>query len=78
MRKLILVAVVGLALTGCSKDRVFWDDNGKIEQKTENREIWEDNGKVDSKDREFWNSHGKMDSEERKFWNNSKGEPVIK
>lgn len=64
MRKLMLVALIGLAVTGCSKDRVFWDDNGKLEQKTENREIWDDNGK--------------MDSGERKFWDNAEGEPVFK
>ncbi|BES71894.1 hypothetical protein RE428_29120 [Marinobacter nanhaiticus D15-8W] len=79
MRKLFLVALVGLVLTGCSKDRVFWEDNGKVEQKTENREVWDDNGKMESeKEREFWDRNGKMGSGERKIWNNSEGEPVIK
>ncbi|WP_148862401.1 membrane lipoprotein lipid attachment site-containing protein [Marinobacter fonticola] len=78
MRKLILIALAGVVLAGCSKDRVLWEDNGKVEEKTENREVWDDNGKVDSEKREFWDSNGKMDSGERKFWNDSEGNPVIK
>ncbi|MEQ5837606.1 hypothetical protein [Marinobacter sp. NFXS9] len=77
MRKLIMVALVGLVLAGCSKDRAIWNDNGKVDEATQNREVWDDNGKMDSKDRKFWDSNGKMDSGERKIWNDSNGDPVI-
>nr|WP_284709311.1 hypothetical protein [Marinobacter sediminum] len=58
---LVLFAVVALA--GC-KDRVIWNDNGKIENATENREVWD--------------SEGQMESGERKIWVNKDGEDVVK
>ncbi|WP_166265011.1 hypothetical protein [Marinobacter caseinilyticus] len=63
MKKILLVALVGLALAGC-KDRVIWEDNGAIKASTEDRKVW---------DRE-----GQMENGERKIWNDSKDEPVIK
>ncbi|MDX1597710.1 MAG: hypothetical protein R3295_03530 [Marinobacter sp.] len=62
-KKLILLACVSLALMGC-KDRVIWNDNGKVEEATENREVWD--------------TKGKMDGGERKIWNDQDGDPVVK
>ncbi|HTN34039.1 MAG TPA: membrane lipoprotein lipid attachment site-containing protein [Marinobacter sp.] len=63
MRKLSFILLAVVALAGC-KDRVIWNDNGKVEDVTENREVWD--------------SHGKMNAEERKIWENKDGEKVIK
>lgn len=63
MKKFIVVTFALLALAGC-KDRVIWDDNGKVEEATEGREVWD--------------SKGKIDTGERKIWNNKDGEPVVK
>ena len=47
------------ALTGC-KDRVIWNDNGKVDEATQNREVWNTNGQVDSGERKIWvNKDGK-------------------
>ncbi len=62
-KKLFLLACVSLALVGC-KDRVIWNDNGKVEEATENREVWD--------------TKGKMDGGERKIWNDQDGDPVVK
>ena len=53
MKRIALALFVVLALAGC-KDRVIWDDNGKIDEKTENREVWDSNGKMNTEDREVW------------------------
>lgn len=53
MKKLSFIFLVVLALAGC-KDRVIWNDNGKVEEATENREVWDSNGKMDTGDREIW------------------------
>lgn len=53
MKRIALTLFIVLALAGC-KDRVIWDDNGKIDEKTENREVWDSNGKMDTEDREVW------------------------
>ncbi|MBK1874308.1 MULTISPECIES: membrane lipoprotein lipid attachment site-containing protein [Marinobacter] len=63
MKKISLIIFVVLALAGC-KDRVIWDDNGKLEEKTQNREIWD--------------SKGKMNKGEREVWVNKDGEKVVK
>jgi hypothetical protein len=63
MKLLSVVLLAVLTLAGC-KDRVIWDDNGKIEKSTENREIWD--------------SNGKMDTGEREIWVNKDGEKVVK
>ncbi|KMQ73923.1 membrane lipoprotein lipid attachment site-containing protein [Marinobacter subterrani] len=63
MKKAILVVCAMLALAGC-KDRVIWNDNGKVEEATTNREVWDANGK--------------LESGERKIWVNKEGEEVIK
>ncbi|MGP4842779.1 hypothetical protein ACTXGQ_01500 [Marinobacter sp. 1Y8] len=63
MKKLMLIALVSMLAAGCSSDRKFWDDNGKLEGKTENREVWD--------------SNGKMDQDDRKVWNDSDGKPVV-
>jgi len=42
-----------LALSGC-KDRVIWDDKGKVESATENREVWDSQGKMNTGDRKIW------------------------
>jgi hypothetical protein len=63
MKIVSVVLLALLTLAGC-KDRVIWDDNGKIEKSTENREIWD--------------SNGKMDTGERKIWVNKDGEEVVK
>ncbi|MEH6562161.1 MAG: membrane lipoprotein lipid attachment site-containing protein [Marinobacter sp.] len=53
MKRIALALFVVLALAGC-KDRVIWDDKGKIDEKTENREVWDSNGKMNTEDREVW------------------------
>lgn len=58
----VLIMMTLLALAGC-KDRVIWNDNGKLEEATENREVWDTNGK--------------MNSGERKIWVDKNGEDVI-
>ncbi|MBK1852690.1 MULTISPECIES: hypothetical protein [unclassified Marinobacter] len=63
MKKMALILFVGLALAGC-KDRVIWDDKGKIDEKTQNREVWD--------------SNGKMKTDEREVWVNKDGEKVVK
>ncbi|MFP3978861.1 hypothetical protein [uncultured Marinobacter sp.] len=63
MKKIALIMFAVVALAGC-KDRVIWDDKGKIEEKTQNREIWD--------------SKGKMNTEDREVWVNKDGEEVVK
>ncbi|MDY6839949.1 MAG: hypothetical protein SV429_00330 [Pseudomonadota bacterium] len=63
VKKVVLVVFALLALTGC-KDRVIWNDNGKVEEATTDREVW--------------NSNGKIESGERKIWVNKDGKEVIK
>jgi len=53
-RSLTLVIMIGLlTLAGC-KDRVIWNDNGKVESATENREVWDTKGKMNTGDRKVW------------------------
>lgn len=55
----IVMAMGLLALAGC-KDRVIWNDNGKVDEATQNREVWNTNGQVDSGERKIWvNKDGK-------------------
>ncbi|MBY5963906.1 hypothetical protein [Marinobacter nauticus] len=62
--RLILVALISvLTLAGC-KDRVIWNDNGKVESATQDREVWD--------------SNGKLETGERKIWVNKDGEDVVK
>ena len=63
MKKAVLVVFAVLALAGC-KDRVIWNDNGKVEEATTDREVWD--------------SNGKMESRERKIWVNKDGEEVVR
>ncbi|KAA1173700.1 hypothetical protein FWJ25_09730 [Marinobacter salinexigens] len=64
MKKLMLLVVISVvALAGC-KDRVIWNDNGKLNDATENREVW--------------NSNGQMETGERKIWVNKDGEEIVK
>lgn len=63
MKKIALILFVVLTLAGC-KDRVIWDDKGKIDEKTQNREVWD--------------SNGKMKTDEREVWVNKDGEKVVK
>lgn len=63
MKKIALILFAVLALAGC-KDRVIWDDKGKIDEKTQNREVWD--------------SNGKMKTDEREVWVNKDGEKVVK
>ena len=63
MKKMMLIVCTVMALTGC-KDRVIWDDNGKLDEATQDREVWD--------------SNGQMDSGERKVWENEEGEKVVK
>jgi len=63
MKQIALTMLAVLALAGC-QDRVIWDDQGKLEQATENREVWD--------------SNGKMDTGERKIWVNKDGKDIIK
>lgn len=62
MKPLFLILVAVAALAGC-KDRVIWNDNGKMEEATQNREVW--------------NSGGKIETGERKIWNDQNDKPVI-
>lgn len=63
MKKVVLVLFAVMALAGC-KDRVIWNDNGKVEEATSDREVWD--------------SNGKMESGERKIWVNKDGQEVVK
>lgn len=54
MKQLVLVMFVIIALAGC-KDRVIWDDKGKMEEATTDREVWDSGGKMGSGDRKIWN-----------------------
>lgn len=63
MKQLILVVLIALVSVGC-KDRVIWNDNGKLEESTQNREVWD--------------SNGQMETGERKIWNREDGEAVVK
>ncbi|MBW7469381.1 membrane lipoprotein lipid attachment site-containing protein [Marinobacter sp. F4218] len=63
MKKMLLIVFAVAALAGC-KDRVIWNDNGKLEGATENREVW--------------NTNGQMDSGERKIWVDKEGKEIIK
>lgn len=63
MKQLMLVLFVVTALAGC-KDRVIWDDKGKVDEAT--------------KDREVWDSGGKMETGERKIWTDKDGKDVVK
>ena len=49
----ILATIVLFTLVGC-KDRMIWNDNGKVEEATQDREVWDSNGKMDSGNREIW------------------------
>lgn len=59
----VLMLVSLFALAGC-KDRVIWNDNGKVDEATQNREVW--------------NTNGQIDSGERKIWVNKDGKEVVK
>ena len=51
---LMVIVLAGLfTLAGC-KDRVIWDDNGKVESATKDREVWDSNGKMNTGDRKIW------------------------
>lgn len=63
VKQLMLVLFVVMALAGC-KDRVIWNDNGKVDEAT--------------KDREVWDSKGKIETGERKIWTDKNGKDVIK
>ncbi|ODM29526.1 hypothetical protein A6779_12645 [Marinobacter adhaerens] len=63
MKKVAVAVLAVLALAGC-KDRVIWNDNGKVEEATTDREVW--------------NSNGEMESGERKIWVNKDGEEIVK
>ncbi|MBN7771666.1 hypothetical protein KUV44_16985 [Marinobacter daepoensis] len=63
MRVLFLAVLSVFVLAGC-KDRVIWNDNGKVESATQNREVWD--------------SNGKLESGERKIWVNKDGQDVVK
>ncbi|TYC53318.1 hypothetical protein FMN52_19600 [Marinobacter sp. BW6] len=63
MKKTVVVVFAVLALAGC-KDRVIWNDNGKVDEATTDREVWD--------------SNGRMESGERKIWVNKDGEEVVK
>lgn len=63
VKKLFFVVCISLAMAGC-KDRVIWNDNGKVDEATENREVWD--------------TKGKMDGDDRKIWNDQDGEAVVK
>lgn len=63
MRLVFLVLISALTLAGC-KDRVIWNDNGKLETATQDREVWD--------------SNGKLETGERKIWVNKDGKDVIK
>lgn len=61
--KITLMVFVILALAGC-KDRVIWDDKGKVDEATQDREVW--------------NSNGEMETDDREVWVNKEGEEVVK
>jgi uncharacterized lipoprotein YajG len=63
LQKLMVIMAAIFMLAGCMEDRVIWNDNGKLDQSTENRKVWD--------------SNGKMGTEDRKVWNDSDGEPVV-
>ncbi|NMT65415.1 hypothetical protein [Marinobacter orientalis] len=63
MKQLMLVVFLVAALAGC-KDRVIWDDGGKVKEATTDREVW--------------NSEGKMGTGERKIWTDKDGDDVVK
>ncbi|MBU2955123.1 hypothetical protein KO499_14995 [Marinobacter sp. F3R08] len=63
MKNFVLIVVAVFVLGGC-KDRVIWDDKGKVEDATTDREVWD--------------SNGQMDSGERKIWVNKDGKEVIR
>jgi hypothetical protein len=63
VKQLMLVLFVTAALVGC-KDRVIWNDNGKVEEAT--------------KDREVWDSGGKTETGERKIWTDKDGDDIVK
>jgi hypothetical protein len=63
VKQLMLVLFMVAALAGC-KDRVIWNDNGKVEEATTDREVWD--------------SEGKMEAGERKIWTDKDGNDVIK
>lgn len=63
MKQLMLVLFVAAALAGC-KDRVIWNDEGKVKEATTDREVWD--------------SEGKMPTGERKIWTDKDGEDVVK
>ena len=53
-RSFAIVAMIALfTLAGC-KGRGIWNDNGKVEEATQDREVWDSNGKMDSGNREIW------------------------
>ena len=54
MKQIMLVIFAVIALAGC-KDRVIWDDNGKVEEATQDREVWDSGGKMNTGDRKIWN-----------------------
>lgn len=62
-QKLFAILCLSAVLVGC-QGRVIWDDQGKIDQATENREVWD--------------SKGKMDAGERKIWTDREGNDIIK
>ncbi|MDN6318279.1 MAG: hypothetical protein L0J77_00800 [Marinobacter sp.] len=53
MKKIALMMFVVVVLAGC-KDRVIWDDNGKVDEATQDREVWDSNGEMETGDREVW------------------------
>ena len=62
MKQLMLLMFAVIVLAGC-KDRVIWNDNGKVEEATQDREVWD--------------SGGKMNTGDRKIWNDQNDEPVV-
>jgi len=63
VKKAVLVVFAVLALAGC-KDRVIWNDNGKVEEATTDREVWDSNHTaIDSTNgaTQVWNEAGATD-----------------
>lgn len=54
MKQFMLIMFAVIVLAGC-KDRVIWNDDGKLDEATENREVWDSKGKMESGDRKIWN-----------------------
>lgn len=54
MKQLTVLMFAVIILAGC-KDRVIWDDSGKLEGAAQDREIWDSKGKIDTGDRKIWN-----------------------